>query len=150
MLPLFVGANRPRDFRKINSNPVGEYCKLPPPNYSKPIGRAQRPAPTSSQVGKNIISHYSFICGATTRRTLQPCRWLHLIPRDGVGTVPYNTAVGLYKLCVRFVNRPYALHIIIWFSFSILIIHYSFFIGKKGTVPFLPNSIGIAPAAKLQ
>ena len=41
MLPLFVGANRLRDFRKINSNPVGEYCKLPPPNYSKPIGRAE-------------------------------------------------------------------------------------------------------------
>ena len=34
---------------------------LPPPNYSKTIGRAQRPAPTSSQVGKN--TYFSlFIC----------------------------------------------------------------------------------------
>ena len=34
----------------------------------------------------------------------------------------------------RFVNRPYGLHMIICFPFSI--IHYSFFIGKKGIVPY--------------
>ena len=98
---------------------------------------------------KIFISHYSFICGETIRRTLQPYRWLHLISRDGVGTVPYNTAVGIYKLCGRFVNRPYALHIIIWFSFSILIIHYSFFIGKKGTSPFYQTPTGLPPPQQI-
>ena len=52
--------------------PQSVYGKFlpPPPNYSKTIGRAQRPAPTSSQVGKIFFSHYSFICGETTRRTV--------------------------------------------------------------------------------
>ena len=72
MLPLFVGANRPRDFRKINSNPVGRglallACRLrqrfcsfhsqrcppdtraPPSNYSRIIGRAHKPRPYNQE-----------------------------------------------------------------------------------------------------